>query len=86
MISKKSPTPKKWNLTIAKNLISIKTNDTPDMQYVFLRMMMELSYTWHFDLVMKIADESWPNEKPGLVEFKNEFSEALKKSPYWKKF
>lgn len=65
-------------------IVSFAKNDNPDLPYAFLNAMMELSYSGHFKLALKLANEVWPVEKPGLMKFKNEFSEALHESIYWK--
>lgn len=58
----------------------------PDLPYGFLEMMMNLSYSGHYKSALKFADEVWPVEKFGLAEFKSEFSQALRNSPYWQDF
>ena len=55
-----------------------------DLPYVFLKTMMDLSYSGHLNLAMKIAEEAWPIEKEGLIDFKNKFMDALSESSYWK--
>lgn len=57
-----------------------------NISYVFLKAMMDLSYSGHLDLALIIADNTWPVEKPGLSEFKLRFKNLLNDSFYWKEF
>lgn len=65
---------------------AFKKEDSPELPYDFLSAMMDLSYSGHFELAMKIASEEWPSEKPGLLKFKEKFTQALHDSLYWKDF
>jgi len=72
---------------LKRNLIrAFKNEKSPDLPYPFLKALMDLSYTGHFKLALQLADETWPSEKPGLVKFKSEFSQALHESQYWREF
>lgn len=66
--------------------VSFKKEKSPELPYVFLSSMMDLSYSGQFDLAMKIASEVWPADKPGLLAFKDKFTQALHDSLYWKSF
>lgn len=47
---------------------------------------MELSYSGHFDLVLKVATDTWQIGDPGLSKFEEEFSLASRESRYRKDF
>lgn len=84
LMKSSSPTLRKIkNLKKVMSLAFAK-NDNPDLPYNFLNTMMELSYSGHFNLALKLADEVWPIDKPGLMKFKDEFSKSLHESIYWK--
>lgn len=51
-----------------------------------LKLMMDLSYTGHVDLAMKVPEMVWPSEKPGLPKFQADFKDALKQSKYWNEY
>lgn len=59
--------------------------DTPDLPFELLKLMMDLSYSGRVNVALNIADQTWPPWKPGLDQFKKEFTEALASSPYWPK-
>jgi hypothetical protein len=61
----------------------VKEKD-PVLPYDFLKEMMDLSYSGHFELAKKMANDVWPTNKPGLSKFLEEFSNALNESLYWK--
>lgn len=84
----KTPIPTRQKIEDLKKAIvfAFNKNDNPDLPYEFLNTMMELSYSGHFDLALRLADETWPAKKSGLTKFKDEFSKALHDSLYWKKF
>jgi len=79
------PTAKEIN-KIQSEIKNAFKKEKSNFPYKFLNAMMELSYSGHLDLAFKIADETWPNEKPGLSEFKIKFKDLLSDSPYWKEF
>jgi hypothetical protein len=83
----KTPRPTNHFINSEKDQIRLafKKRDSPDLPYPFLKLMMDLSYTGHFDLALKVADETWPPDMPGLEKFKSDFREALDSSIYWKK-
>lgn len=82
------PIPNQKELDDLKHKInrSFKENNSPNLPFDFLKSLMEFSYTGHFEFALKFADEVWPKEKPGLEKFKQDFSNALRESKYWKKF
>jgi len=84
----KMPAPSTTQIMHIKNKIktAFKTENSSDLPYDFLSSMMDLSYSGHLDLAMKIATEVWPLKKPGLAQFKKDFAEALNDSFYWKSF
>ena len=63
---------------------SFRKEKSPELPYDFLNSIMDLSYSGHFDFAMKLASETWPTDKPGLLDFKNKFTKALYDSLYWK--
>lgn len=71
---------------INKIRIDFKKNKSPDLPFSLLELMMNLSYSGHFPLALRVADLTWPSEKPGLANFKLEFHNALNSSPYWKNY
>ncbi len=84
----KKPPPTEKQLKKLKNQIvkAFKKQDGPDLPYDFLKALMDLSYTGHLDMALKIADETWPPTKEGLPEFKKTFISCLNESEYWKAF
>lgn len=78
------PTPQKIKNLKKTIVLAFEKNDNPDLPYEFLNTMMELSYSGHFSLALKLADETWPARKSGLEKFKDEFSKALHESLYWR--
>ncbi len=83
-LKRPAPTTKKIK-HIKQDLVrAFKEEESPDLPYPFLKALMDLSYSGHFKLALRMTDETWPVEKPGLEKFKNEFSQALQNSPYWK--
>lgn len=86
LMEKPVPTVKKMKELKKKLLVALKNKDNPELPFEFLEAMMELSYSGHFKLALQFADEVWPTEKPDLVKFKNEFTQALRNSLYWKDF
>ncbi|MBC7466240.1 MAG: hypothetical protein H7256_09625 [Bdellovibrio sp.] len=86
LMNKPAPTQQKIRVLKEAITLAFEKKDTPDLPYDFLNTVMELSYTGHFNLALKLADEVWPSGKPGLAKFKNEFSEALHESIYWKNY
>lgn len=63
-----------------------KNEKGPELPFEFLSSMMDLSYSGQLNLAMKIATETWPSNKPGLIDFKHKFTQALQDSLYWKDF
>lgn len=51
-----------------------------------LKSMVDLSYSGHPDLALKLAGEAWPLSRDKLEGFKAEFRKELEGSKYWKKF
>jgi hypothetical protein len=85
----KKPTPSSKQIRMTKNKIKAafrKGEANPSLPYEFLNSLMEFSYSGHFELALKMADEVWPAEKPGLSKFKADFTQALRDSLYWKDF
>lgn len=80
------PIPDIKELEILKNKIrsDFGKDNSPDLPFDFLKLLMDFSYTGHFEFALKFADEVWPKEKPGLEKFKKDFSNALRESKYWK--
>lgn len=66
--------------------LAFKNMNSAELPYTFLELMMDLSYSGHVKLAIKVAEDVWPKTKPGLAEFKLEFSRALSGSPYWREF
>lgn len=66
--------------------IGFQKEKSPELPYDFLKAMMDLSYSGHLDLALKIASEEWPENKPGLAAFNEKFVQALRDSHYWKDF
>lgn len=86
LMKKPTPTARKMK-RLKQNLVrAFRDEKGPDLSYSFLEALMDLSYSGHFKLALQLADETWPSEKPGLEKFKNEFSQALQDSRYWKEF
>lgn len=86
LMKKPIPTAKKIK-RLKQNLIrSFRNEESPDLPYPFLKALMDLSYSGHFKLALRLADETWPSKKTGLEKFKSEFSQALRDSLYWKEF
>jgi hypothetical protein len=86
LMEKPAPTTKKMSKLKRKLSAAFSKEESPELPYEFLNTMMNLSYSGHFKLALSLADETWPAEKPGLEKFKNEFSQALHDSLYWKEF
>ena len=86
LMKKPIPSEKQIRLLKRKITTAFKKEESPDLPYEFLNTMMDFSYSGHFDLALKIADEAWPTKKPGLAKFKEEFAQALRSSAYWKSF
>ena len=86
LMRRTAPTSKE--LTELKKTVSksFKTEATPNLPYDFLKMMMDMSYSGNLKIALELADELWPVKKPGLTKFKNEFSQALRESSYWREF
>jgi len=84
----KKPAPSDKQMRVIKNKIkaAFEREESPDLPYEFLNSMMELSYAGHFELALKMVDEVWPEKKPGLSKFKEDFTQALQESLYWKYF
>ncbi len=66
--------------------VAFKQDKTPDIPYLLLELMMDLSYSGHIIFALDIAEEIWPTDRPGLAKFKLEFSRSLSSSEYWKDF
>lgn len=62
---------------------AFEQNESSGLPYEFLELMMSLSYTGHLNEALGMADEVWPQRKPGLDKFKLDFKEALRSSDYW---
>lgn len=56
---------------------------SPNFPYLFLKYMMDLSYSGHLQLALKIAEKSWPSHGFQFPKFKKEFLEYLGNSSYW---
>ena len=46
--------------------------------------MLDLIYAGHWSRAWQFLEEAWPQKIAGKEAFKKEFTEQLKKSPYWK--
>jgi hypothetical protein len=46
--------------------------------------MLDLIYTGHWSRAWQFLEEAWPQKVAGKEAFKRDFTEQLKKSPYWK--
>jgi hypothetical protein len=46
--------------------------------------MLDLIYSGHRDLASQFLDMVWPKQIGGKADFRREFDEQLKRSPYWK--
>lgn len=86
LMKKPLPNLNQMNIARKKIRVAFKKEKTPDLPYEFLNLMMELSYSGHSKLALKIATEEWPTEREGLSDFKEKFLQALKESRYWKEF
>ncbi len=86
LMKKLAPTARKMKRLKQNLKRSFKGEESPELPYAFLKVLMELSYSGHLKLALQVADETWPIEKPGLAKFKSEFSQALQKSQYWRGF
>ena len=86
LMKKSAPSAKKMQALKNKLSVAFAKETSPDLPYEFLDAMMDLSYSGHFKLALQLADKVWPAEKSGLEKFKNEFSQALRNSLYWKEF
>ena len=85
-LMKKSPLSQKEIKKFILNCkLAFKNEDGPELPYLFLKTMMDLSYSGQFELALKMASEVWPPQKPGFELFKNDFKKALQDSPYWQK-
>lgn len=83
LMKKSAPTTAKINNMKKRIVLNFKKNQTSELPHEFLKTMMDLSYSGHFQFALKLAGEVWPNERPGLEKFKSEFSQALRESLYW---
>lgn len=62
-----SPTNQQWN--DLKSKIKAAFRDAgPELPFAFLEAMMNLSYSGHLELAMKLADEVWPPKKGGFED------------------
>ncbi len=52
------------NAIIAQIADEFKRNDLPRPPYLFLKQMMNLSYTGHLSLAVTIAEKTWPAKFP----------------------
>lgn len=86
LMRKPLPTLKKIKVMRQKIRIAFRMEKGPDLPYEFLKLMMDLSYSGHSEMALKIASDEWPKDKEGLSNFKEKFVQALQDSPYWKKF
>ncbi|MBI4042483.1 MAG: hypothetical protein HY391_03295 [Deltaproteobacteria bacterium] len=86
LMKKPAPTAKQMQKIKERIRAAFEKEDSPDLPYDFLNLMMDLSYTGHFELALKMADEIWPKTKPDLSKFKEDFTKALQETPYWKNF
>jgi hypothetical protein len=85
LMLKKRPNDK--NLNYLKTEIKKSFKGMGDrIPYQLLKIMMDLSYSGYKELALKIADETWPHDRSDLIKFKNEFSQALRDSIYWREF
>lgn len=84
----KKPRPSSEKIKVLKQALehSFEEEQTPNLPHIFLKTLMDLSYSGHFELALQLVEEAWPDKKPGLKEFKRKFSEALKDSQYWREF
>lgn len=86
-LMKKNIPSNKERQKIEKEIVEeFKKNDLPHPPYIFLKHMMDLSYTGHLNLALEIAEKTWPVKFPGLIEFKKKLLECLNDSPYWSEF
>ncbi len=77
---------KRYKNAVKKSRLEFSKNESPDLPYNFLETMMNLSYSGHYQQALKFASDAWPKDKSGLEKFKDEFSQALKESLYWRDF
>lgn len=82
----KSPPSHKELLRLKKDIEKDFQNEPGDAPYSFLKLMMDLNYSGHKDLAVKLADEVWPKGRAGAEKFKIKFNKALSESKYWKEF
>lgn len=83
---RKVPSKRKIKKEVVKIIRAFKTPNGPDLPFEFLKLMMDLSYTGHLKLALKIADETWPPKREGLEKFKTDFQKSLYDSTYWPSF
>lgn len=78
--------PNSKELRMKKMKIKKEFSDRGELPHTFLELMMALSYSGHFHLAMTLAEELWPLARPGLADFKLNFSRSLSYSEYWRRF
>lgn len=86
LMRKKTPTAKERKRIEDEIVEAFKNNDLPHPPYIFLKQMMDLSYTGHLKLALEIARKTWPAKFPGLLTFEKDFPKHLNNSRYWKEF
>ncbi len=87
LMEKPLPSQKEFEALKRKSLTQFIAHETDsELPYTFLEVMMNLSYSGHFDEALKFADAIWPKTKDGLDKFKADFSLSLKESKFWKDF
>lgn len=70
-----------------KKKIAQEANEkTPDLSYMFLKTLIDLSYSGHFNEALKTIEEFSPRFKRDAFELKKEFSRVLDSSEYWREF
>ena len=70
-----------------KKKIAQEANEkTPDLSYIFLETLIDLSYSGHFEEALKTIEEFSPRFKKDASEFKKEFSRVLDSSEFWREF
>jgi hypothetical protein len=64
---------------------AFQKDESSDLPYEFLHLMMDLSYEGHLKDALAIASETWPSGRPDFEIFKSDFQKALHLSSYWPK-
>ena len=82
---KPDPTPEEWKEATkeAREAFGAGNPSSGGIGPSLWANLLDLIYTGHSDLALRLFDETWPSERPGKDKFLADFCSQLKTSHYW---